>query len=413
MQKEILVIDWWKSMIKQMERRFTMVAISIISLVLLLLIIFVNIISMSGNVQRADNALLKMTEIQVEGDIREPKDPRDIGKDFNRSFIVDMDDELNLISSNAYERNILDDDIAYKMAIVASEKSKTTGFVEDFRYLKIEQNDQIKVIFLDYSFERQSEINFIYVSIGVFFVAIILVVVLVKILLKPVMKPIKESFAKQKQFITDASHELRTPLTVISTDMEIIEMENGSSDWITSVNHQVKRLNTLTKELVVLSRMNEMDSRFDMAQVNMSDIINDVAMGFEPAVEAKGKKLILNIEDDIKVNGHYDGLERVMSILFSNALKYSDDHGTIRVDLLKKGKKISLSVYNTLDDIEVGHHPELFERFYRSDASRNSETGGFGIGLAVANSIIEEHKGKIEAKSMDAKSIEFIITLKV
>jgi signal transduction histidine kinase len=135
-------------------------------------------------------------------------------------------------------------------------------------------------------------------------------------------------------------------------------------------------------------------------------------MGFEPAVLAKGKKIEANIEDDLIIKGNYDSIERVMSILLSNALKYSDAQGTIRVDLHQKGKRVTLMVMNSVDYIEKGDHYEFFERFYRSDASRNSKTGGFGIGLAVARSIVEEHRGKIEVRSGDEKSIEISITLK-
>jgi signal transduction histidine kinase len=398
-------------MIKQMESKFTIVAISVVSLVFLLLIILVNGFTIRENTQQADNSLDKLAELPygILDDFRE----RGHGdKEENRSFGVVVDNNLELVSTNAELKNIVEDDTSYEMALLAIEEDEKYGFVEDYRYLRIVEDDQIKVIFLDYSFERQAELNFIFVSIGAYFAAILLVVFLVIILLKPVMKPIKESYAKQRQFITDASHELKTPLTIISTDMELIEMENGPSDWIVSVNKQVERLNALTNELVTLSRMNEENIKIEMSEINISDIVNDVVMGFEPAVLAKGKKIEANIEDDLIIKGNYDSIERVMSILLSNALKYSDAQGIIRVDLHQKGKRVTLMVMNSVDYIEKGDHYEFFERFYRSDASRNSKTGGFGIGLAVARSIVEEHRGKIEVRSGDEKSIEISITLK-
>lgn len=146
--------------------------------------------------------------------------------------------------------------------------------------------------------------------------------------------------------------------------------------------------------------------------MNLSDIVNDVIMGFEPAVNAKNRTFEVGVEDGISIQGNHDALERVMSVLMNNALKYSDANGTISVNLHQKGKKVTLSVKNTVEFIEKGSHNEFFERFYRSDASRNSETGGFGIGLAVAQSTIEEHHGKIEAQSSDEKSLEVMINLK-
>jgi signal transduction histidine kinase len=412
-------------MIKQMERKFTIVAIAVVSIVLLVLIIFVNLISMRENIHRADNSLDKLVEIpyDVKRDSKLGEaipedvfnaDYKDKGhdKELNRSFVVVLDNNLDLISTNASLKYIEEDNISFEMALQAVEDGQEYGFVEDYRYIKIQEANQIRVVFLDYSFERQAELNFIFVSIGAYFTAILLVVVLVIILLKPVMKPIKESYVKQRQFITDASHELKTPLTIISTDMELIEMENGPSDWIKSVNNQVERLNALTNELVTLSRMNEEEIQIEMGEVNLSDIVNDVVMGFEPAIAAKGKNFEVNIEENITIKGNYDSLERVMSILLSNALKYSDEHGIVRVDLSQKGKKVNLSVMNSVDYIEKGNHDEFFNRFYRSDLSRNSKTGGFGIGLAVAKSTIQEHRGKIEVWSSDEKSIEIVITLK-
>jgi len=425
-------------MIKQMERRFTIVAISVISLVLLILFILVNGISISGNIQRADDSLTRLAEaplfddkhiIKPENDIFEKdkkgivdnetettvddfKDQRDSGKEENRSFEVVIDVDKNLISTNANDKNMIDDAVSYDMALLALKDDTDYGFVDDFRYLKIEEKDVYKFIFLDYSFERQFEINFIMVSIGVYIVAVILVTVLVFIFLKPVMRPIKESYAKQKQFITDASHEIKTPLTIISTDMELLEMENGPSEWIKSVNNQVERLSALTNELVTLSRMNEEDSGLPMNEINFSDIVNDVIMGFEPGIKAKGRSLEVDVEEDIMIKGHHDSIERVMSILMNNALKYNNEKGRIKVDLSQKGKKVKLIVYNSVETIEIGNHDEYFQRFFRSDASRNSETGGFGIGLAVVRSTIEEHKGRIEAKSQDGKSLEIISTFK-
>jgi len=409
-------------MIKQMEKRFAIVAILVVSTVLLTLIILVNAISINVNIRRADDALLRLSGDWLQEDnLQKPPenlpsllpdiDKRNILKEENRSFEVVVDQGLSLIFTNAYSRNLLDDATAYEYTLTVLEDSEVSGFIGGYRYMVIDEAGKIKVIFLDYSIEKIAEQNFMLISIGVYFVAVILTTLLVIILLKPVMKSIKESYAKQKRFITDASHELKTPLTVIATNMEIIEMDTGASDWITSVNTHVQKLNTLTNELVMLSRMDEEGNQVVLVEVNLSEIVNDVVMGFEPAINAKGKILDIDVEDEVRIKGNYDGLERVMSVIMNNALKYSDDQGHIWVNLHRKGKKIYLSIRNTVDAIEQGSHNVFLERFYRSDASRNSETGGFGIGLAVAQSIVEEHHGKIDISSKDTRSLEVMITL--
>jgi len=438
-------------MIKQTERKFTIVAISVISLVLLLLLILINTISIVGNIQRADATLNRLVddpgyssnERPPKGDkpgnqqediikndtkandsmdnLEKPavlfgdefKEKRDTKKDFNRSFEVILGKDLSFVSSDVGKIDMFEDTVAYNMALLATKDNQKYGFIEGFRYLKTDTPEHIKVRFLDYSFERQSELNFLLVSVSAYFGTIILVTVLVILFLKPVMKPIRESYARQKQFITDASHELKTPLTIISTDMQLIEMENGPSNWSRSVNNQVERLNNLTNELVTLSRMNEEDIQIIMEPVNLTDLVNDVVIGFEPAIKAGGKALKIDIKDNVKVKGDYDSLERVMSILLSNALKYSDDQGMISVSLINKNKKVHLSVQNSVESIIKGNHNQFLQRFYRSDASRNSKTGGFGIGLAVAKSTVEAHRGTIEVNSFDEKSLEVMIVFKV
>lgn len=413
-------------MIRRLEKRFRIVAISVISLVLLVLLLVVNIMNISSNIRHADDTLKAMTSQEhsenykyKDHDDKPPsdilsddnKDKRESYREVNRSFDVILDSDFNLLETNAPGKNIINRDTAYDLAMKVVDNNSTSGFIKGFRYLKIDQDQNIKIAFLDYSFERRLELNLLIQSSLIYIGSIGLVTILVSVFLRPVMKPIKESYAKQKQFITDASHELKTPLTIISTDMELIKMEHGESEWTDSVDNQVKRLNSLTNELVSLSRMNEEDIKPEMKDVDLSSIVSDVVMGFEPAIEARGKTIDIDIKENVHVIGNYDALERVISIIMNNALKHSNENGHIYVKL-SHDKKTQLIFRNTVNNIEAGSHEEFFERFYRGDVSRNSRLGGFGIGLSIAKSIIEEHRGKVEAMSHDATSLDIVITLK-
>jgi signal transduction histidine kinase len=433
-------------MIKRMEIRFTIVAIIVISSVLLVMLVGVNLITRTQNINRADSTLL-----EVATDVHDPfapvaTDATDVvnhrvpnttedwrtntpkpgteafdefdrafdtmdAKDENRSFEILISSDLEFIDTSSVDKNMTDYKTSYELALLAEDLGVEQGFVEEYRFLRVEEEEAIRYIFIDYTYERNSEISFMWVSVAFFVIAVGLVILLVILFMKPVMKPIRDAYTKQKQFITDASHELKTPLTVISTNMQLVEMEQGTSDWTDSIKNQVERMKQLSNDLVTLSRLDEQESRLEMTALNLSEIVNDVAMGFEPAFLGKGMDFQLDVEEELMVQGDYDALEKVVSVLLHNALKYSTPDGYVKVSLKHKGKKRQLVVENATDQLEKGPRNELFERFYRGDKSRNSKTGGFGIGLAIAKSTIEDHGGRIEAYSQDGHSLTVSILL--
>ena len=253
--------------------------------------------------------------------------------------------------------------------------------------------------------------NYAFASIGISLIGLFIVFLLVCFFSKAVTKPMAESYEKQKRFITDASHEIKTPLTIIDANTEILEMTHGENEWTESIRKQIGRLTSLTEKLVFLSRMDEENSKLEMEVFNISDAITDTAMPFKAVAAAKGKTLEINVLSDISYCGNETTIRQIVSLLLDNAVKYSSENSLIKVDFCVSGKSKVLTVWNSVDKIEQGKLDYLFERFYRIDKSRNSKTGGFGIGLSVVQAIVTAHKGKISAKSEDGKSITFVITL--
>ena len=137
-------------------------------------------------------------------------------------------------------------------------------------------------------------------------------------------------------------------------------------------------------------------------------LLNYLKRCANPMSQSKmGKEYNIDIEPDITIKGDEENLSRMLSLLIDNAFKYSNDGGNVDVTFRRTKKGKELIVSNSVEEIEVGSHNELFERFYRMDESRNSKTGGFGIGLSVVQAIAQTHKAKISAKSNDTHSIEF------
>ncbi|MDD3174520.1 MAG: HAMP domain-containing sensor histidine kinase, partial [Herbinix sp.] len=215
----------------------------------------------------------------------------------------------------------------------------------------------------------------------------------------------------QKLFITDAGHEIKTPLAIISANADVLELIGGESEWITSIRNQTVRLDKLVKNLLTLSKLEEDNKKVSFTEFDLSETVARTASPFTTVAETKSKKLFMDIAQGKRLVGDESSIEQLVSTLVDNALKYSDEEGTIKITLSSYKKGIKLEVYNTTEEIDTENLDKLFDRFYRSDSSRSSETGGYGIGLSIAKSIVEAHHGKISVKSEDGRSICFTVLL--
>lgn len=238
-----------------------------------------------------------------------------------------------------------------------------SGFTDIYRYRVADCEDGTRIIFVDCRQELESFRNTLVYSVGVSLLGFLAVFMLVLFWSKKIFKPVAESYAKQKRFITDASHEIKTRLTIIDANTEVIEMVNGESEWTKNTRDQVKRLTALTNQMVALSRLDE------------------------------------------------NSIRQLISILVDNAMKYAVESADISISLKRDGRKVKFVLKNLTDGMEEGSQDILFERFYRPDSSRNSETGGSGIGLSLAKSIVESHKGRITARCDGDGYITFQVTL--
>jgi signal transduction histidine kinase len=208
-----------------------------------------------------------------------------------------------------------------------------------------------------------------------------------------------ESYEKQKRFITDAGHELKTPLTVINANTDILEMEIGEkNESLEDIRQQIRRLTKLTNDLVLLARMEEAEGKLQKLPLPLSELTAEAVHPFRALAQAQHKHLTCHIAPMVTVSGCAKDVTQLVTILMDNALKYTPEGGSVTVDLEVTGKNARLSLVNTTGEtLSQGDLEHLFDRFYRPDASRNSATGGHGIGLSVAKAIVHNHGGKIRA----------------
>ena len=280
------------------------------------------------------------------------------------------------------------------------------------RYLRQDNGLYEKLAFVDMSME-QAVLRRMMGSYLVIALAALALLLGVSVLLSHwATRPVEKAWKQQRQFLSDASHELKTPLTVILSNAELLEqaqLSDKPARWADNILSEAGRMRSLVEEMLTLARADNMVRTAVMAEVSLSDVAADCALAFEPVAFEAGKPLDYQIADGTLVLGDGDKLRQLISILLDNAIKYGADGGTITLSLQKTDRQARLTVSNPGDPIPPEQLGRLFERFYRADVSRG-EKSGFGLGLPIARTIAEEHKGTLRAES-DAGSTRFLYTM--
>ena len=323
----------------------------------------------------------------------------------SRYFSVFLDESYEIISANTSMIASVDETQAKEYAQEVIDKSNTQGFIDEYRFVWKQEFNGYRITFLDCGRKLNSFRNFLLARSGMALAGYVIVFVIVFILSGKIIKPIAESYEKQKRFITDAGHEIKTPLTIINANVDILEMELGKNESLSDISQQAKRLRSLTDDLVMLARMEESEETMPKIDFPVSEVVTEAARPFRTLAIQQGKEFICNIQPLLTLKGNDKAIEQLVGILLDNALKYSPSGGVVAFDLIKQNRSVCLSVLNTANtEIKREQLNHVFDRFYRTDSSRNSETGGHGIGLSIAQAIVTAHGGRIQAMTQDGRS---------
>ena len=418
-------------MIRALRKKFIAAAIVAVFLVLLVLIGAINALNYRGLVVDADGTLQILAENRGafprqmfrEQDrptepLPPPTDERD-GGPFDarrggsgelayqsRYFTAWFADGGSLSRINLDNLASLTEEEASALAESVYASGREKGFSGAYRYLRSSCEGETLLVFLNCQRELATFRDFLYASIGISLGGTLAVFLLLLVFSGRLVRPIAESYEKQKRFITDAGHELKTPITIIRADADVLASElDGESEWIADIRKQTGRLAELTEDLIFLSKMEEENPALQMEELSLSELVDETAQSFQSLALSKGKRFSASVEPELQVKGDEKALGKLVSILLDNAMKYSPESGTVELTLEKTGKNALLIVRNSTQPMEKGSADRLFERFAREDRSRNSESGGFGLGLAIAKAVTEAHKGTIRAESEDGASL--------
>ncbi len=230
------------------------------------------------------------------------------------------------------------------------------------------------------------------------------------------LTPIEESLETQSRFASDASHELRTPLTAIQTENEVALRNKNltKTDAVAVINsnlEEVAKLKRLSEGLLRLAKEGDSYDAASLAPVNIKDIATETGERYSKSAANKKIKLINKVSGST-VLGDRDGLSELLSVFIDNAIKYSPSGGQVSISSAKQDKTVVVRISDHGYGIAKEDLPHIFERFYRTDSSRNrSSEGGYGLGLAIAKKIVSAHKGHIEVTSSLEKGSTFSIFL--
>ena len=205
----------------------------------------------------------------------------------------------------------------------------------------------------------------------------------------------------QDRFMTNASHELKTPLAVIWANTEVEQMMNGENEWNQSTMRQVERMTGLIQNLVSIARAEEQESREAPKNIDAAKIVRETVEMFAPVALQSGKQLEMEPAEAISHKISEADLRQLTSLLLDNAIKYCDEAGRIRVQVAQKRKNLLLTVSNSYAEGEHTDCSRFFERFYRQDESHNIEKEGYGVGLSIAQNLVEKNRGSIDAHWKD------------
>lgn len=309
----------------------------------------------------------------------------------------------------------LDDEEALLDAVSQALADGGESGVLSQRHLRFYRQDgvlTVRIAFMDSTFEQATLRSLVKVCLLIGLGALLVLLGVSWLLSGFVSRPVVRTWQDQQQFISDASHELKTPLTVILSSADLLAESAPAEEqtYVENIRAESRRMKKLVEEMLTLFRAESVRRETAFSEVDLSDVVTDAALRFEPVVFESGRRLLYTIDEGLQVSGDRDALERLTGILLDNAVKYAPQGTDIHLTLTHQDRTACLAVENGGDPIppEVAAH--LFDRFYRADSSRTGT--GFGLGLAIARAIVQNHRGNIICRSQEGLN-RFSVTLPV
>ena len=410
-------------MIKRLRRKFVLVVMAVVTLILLA-IFFSMLVSTQGNNRRISEGILRQAlgtrpfnpgaRPMPEND--RPPPSREDTRDMRTPILVVEIGGGSPVTIFNQLHFIGEDDVA-PLARLALNASGSTGVLQAYalRYMRDTVDGRTRIAFADISMEREILKTQVVNSLLIGLIAMLLFFLLSLFLARWAVRPVEAAWERQKQFIADASHELKTPLTVILSNSDMLRVGEAFTDEKNArraehIHAEALRMKRLVEDMLTLAKSDSAESRGEHLPVDFSYAVNSAVLMYEPVAFDEGKRLLYDIHPGLCVTGDPQKLQQALHILLDNAVKYSPAGSVIRARLsAAENRTALLCVENEGEPIPPGELEAVFLRFYRRDKARSGDS--FGLGLSIAGSIVSAHRGKIWAESNGVDVNRFYISL--
>lgn len=417
-------------MIKKLQHRFILITMSCIGFIFFLILLILNFSMTAASQRRGFDLLSEYIHNQdtPKSHAREPHAGNNFVSDENppafkaggrpndwlnnmRIFSVRYNSAGEVSELSTKSNPNLSEDSLLVLADIILKKPKDKGKISNYLYLYIPSEEGISIYFLDYGPEREMSMQLWRICLWIGLAGMLIILIPVIFLSRWIAKPVQLAFDRQKQFIADASHELKTPLTIITTNAEVLESTLPDNKWLNYILEQSSRMKILINSLLDLARLDSDSRKTTFQNFDLSKTVRKTALSFESLAYEYKKKYSWDITDGMTLYGNEESIKQLVTILLDNAFKYSDAKGNITISLTRSAEKKQLLVHNTGKGIDIKDQKHIFERFFRIDSSRSRQSGGYGLGLSIAESIVKNHKGQISIKSDGKSYTDFYVLL--
>ena len=407
-------------MFKQLQKSFVKSAMLSVTAVLLVVLVAVNVLNYRQTVEQVDRVSTMLINNNGEfPDVPEggmaPKEHPEHGLPKGMEFR--KDDQMstryavvkvanNMVQSVDQTHLVsLDETSLKELGLRIAQGTAAKGWEGSLRYQVAKSDAETMVVLVDANKEVQQISRLMMVTGAVFVLCLAVVYVLVRLVSKRAIRPFVENVERQQQFVANASHEIKTPLAVLSANTDLLAMMGTDAKFVDSNKRQIKRLNSLVEQMLLLSRYDEGEAATTKEEVDLVAVTKGIVEEILPVLNEKELRVEFTGEAQTIVTTNKSAMTELIRILLDNAMKYTVGTPVITVEAKRNG----LAIENETEPMTKEQVSQIFDRFYRVDSSRNSTTGGSGLGLSIAQKIAETNDVQLTAELVSETQIRFVI----